>query len=459
MTRKRSIRPGFEQRLLTNLRACAVEQRRVAVGFSGGPDSLALAAATAAVAPALELEILLVHIDHGLRAESIHDMERCRQLALDLGLPIECVALPPGLSRRAEGLGIEEQGRRERYAAIARVASHWGAETILTGHQANDQAETVLLHLFRGAGLQGLGGMRLQESREIPWWDVSGQHPKTFHIVRPLLHEARQTIEQYLEEMGLHPVQDASNRSVAFDRNFVRHQVLPLIGERWPGIVETLGRSAQAIQIDAILLEKLTIDAESRVLRGDRALCTDELLELDIALAFRVLHRWLDRAGVTDVGFDVVARVYELASSGNRTAAVQAGSGVVIVVDDNSLTTLESLLQAASQAMPLDAEAGGAHWSIDWGDRLSKEDWSMTVPRGQALSVRSIRRGDRWFGTSRSVFEDLRAAGIHPQVRKHVLAITAGSGVLLIPAIYPTIRSNVNETERNKVGIRWWKQG
>ncbi|MCC6674460.1 MAG: tRNA lysidine(34) synthetase TilS, partial [Thermomicrobiales bacterium] len=163
MTRRRSVRSGFEQRLLANLRACDLSGQRAVIGFSGGSDSLALAAAMSRLRPLLELDLLLVHIDHRLRTESHLDAEQCRKLALALDLPIRVIELPWGLADRSRGLGIEEQGRRERYLALASAASDWGTDVILTAHQANDQAETVLLHLFRGSGLPGLAGMRLAE--------------------------------------------------------------------------------------------------------------------------------------------------------------------------------------------------------------------------------------------------------------------------------------------------------
>ena len=459
MSRQRPIRPGFEQRLLATLRACALSGQRVTVAFSGGPDSLALAAALQRIAPLLDLNILLAHVDHALRATSAQDAERCREIATGLGLPIETMRLGPDLHERARGLGIEEQGRRERYRAIASIATSWKSDTILTGHQANDQAETLLLHLFRGTGLQGLGGMRLQETRPIPWWRPVDQDSSPFRIVRPLLSESRRTIESYLEESELIALLDESNASVDFDRNFVRQRVLPVVEERWPAIVETLGRSAQILQLDADFLDELANAALLK--RGSlvRTLRTDDLLELDRALAHRVLRRWLEEIGVEDAGFDVVARIYELAETHNESAAIEVRSGKVVVVAGDELTTLGGLLEEASRTMPLAAEADIERWSIEWGSKLPQADGSMMLPSEGAAIVRQIRPGDCWFGSRRPVFEDLRVAGIHPQVRKHLLAVVTEGGVLLIPAIYPTIRTKMNGLHDHEVSIRWWKQG
>ena len=175
MMRARSNRTGFEQRLLKTLRHLgATDGRRWIVGFSGGIDSLALAAALARMAPRLEIDCLLVHVDHRLRSLSGQHAEACRELATILNVPFEVVALEPGMKERTRGIGLEEVARRERYLALATTAAKWESTTILLGHQSNDQAETVLMHLFRGAGLDGIAGMHLKEHRRIPWWTEFG---------------------------------------------------------------------------------------------------------------------------------------------------------------------------------------------------------------------------------------------------------------------------------------------
>src|SRR5687768_13028486 len=116
MTSARPNRSGFEQRLLRTLREMGdISGRRLTVAFSGGRDSLALAAALARIAPVIKAELLLVHVDHRLRPGSGRDAAACAALAGELGLPIETAALDPGLQDRWSGIGLEEAARRERY--------------------------------------------------------------------------------------------------------------------------------------------------------------------------------------------------------------------------------------------------------------------------------------------------------------------------------------------------------
>ncbi len=456
MVRRRSVRSGFEQRLLANLRSCSLTDQRAVAAFSGGPDSLALAAGLARIGDLLGLEILLVHIDHHLRGASTSDAQHCRMLAVALDLPIEIVELPSGMRERAHGMGIEEQGRRERYGALARIASTWGADAVLTAHQANDQAETVLLHLFRGTGLQGLGGMRMHEWRSIPWWQPAEQPDRSFRLIRPLLEEQRETIEQYLDEMALEPLIDESNRSVEFDRNWIRSEILPRVMERWPGVIATLGRSARAVRHDIDLLDALTETAESAAINVDRTLRTDTIVATEPAIAYRILQRWLYEIGVEEIGFDVVERIYTLAISGNENRMVEAGSGRTVVVAEEALTTLDDLLRRANLAMPLDIESGP--WRIEIDPTWIDSELAIIIPTGDTPVVRPLRAGDRWYGTERPVFEDLRSAGIHPLLRERVLAIAAAGGVLLIPAIYPTIRTVLDGSSGVKAGVRWRKR-
>lgn len=458
MTRRRSVRSGFEQRLLANLRACDLSGQRAVIGFSGGSDSLALAAAMSRLRPLLELDLLLVHIDHRLRTESHLDAEQCRKLALALDLPIRVIELPWGLADRSRGLGIEEQGRRERYLALASAASDWGTDVILTAHQANDQAETVLLHLFRGSGLPGLAGMRLAEERPIPWWEPTETHASSYRIVRPLLREARPVIERYLDESGLVAVHDASNVSVDFDRNWIRQQVLPRIEERWPAVVETLARSAEAARMDTDFLDQLTANTGFTCNAADRTIRTHILLDLDRAIAYRSIRRWLIQTGVEEIDQDVVARIYDLALAGDPNIIVEAGSNVRVLIADGELVTESDLLETAARTVAIDTGDPRSTWRIEIGPAVSDSPETVFIPDDEPISVRSLRPGDRWYGTRRTVAEDLRAAGIHPRIRPHLLAVMADRGVLLIPAIYPTIRAKLAGIQGTEAGIRWQRR-
>lgn len=452
MTRRRSNRSGFEQRLLATLREIAVPAgARLSVAFSGGTDSLALAHALTRIAPLLDLHLLLIHVDHRLRPSSSEDAIASRALAAELGLPIEVVTLDDGLRARADGIGLEEVARRERYAALAAVASDWDSSSIVLAHHANDQAETVLMHLFRGAGLDGLTGMHLREERNIPWWRDSEGSSRAFTLLRPLLREPQVEMEAYLDAAGVTPLVDESNVSLEFDRNWVRHRVLPDVLERWPGAVTAIQRASEVLDHDRLFLEEQTGAGLIECRASTDSLSRVALLRLHPALRQRVLRAWLLSQGVEEVAFDAVVAIDELVVDGDNNRVVEVGDVVSVVLDGDRVTPFHRLLQHSSLRIPMDV--GG--WIVDLASPPGGGDVILNVPEAMALSVRTIRQGDCWHGTNRAVKEDLRAAGIHPLLRTRILAVVTDDGVLLIPAIYPTIRTAAFGGPTKQVGVRW----
>lgn len=453
MARTRSNRSGFEQRLLRAMRNSGVQPGdRLTVAFSGGVDSLALAAGLARVSPLLGTQIRIIHVDHQIRDNSQRDAAACRQLAAALGLQIDVVTLEAGLRRRTVGIGLEEAARRERYLALAAAANDWESSTIVLGHQANDQVETMLLHLVRGAGLDGIAGMRPVEHRPVPWWVPEATEVRNLTLLRPMLAESRTAIEAYVALLGLSPVADESNAETDFDRNWMRLRVLPEILKRWPHAVETIARSSVVLDADRSSMHRAGDLAYHRAENADRTLCTDTLSRLEPAVANRVLRRWLEWFGLAEVDLDVVHRLRALATDGDESRVEEAGSRCSIVVDGNRLVRFDQLMHEVAASIPIDAGDG---WIIEIRDDPRPGDVTFDAPAGLPLEVRSIRQGDRWHGTNDSVMEDLRAAGVHPLVRTHVLAVASPAGVLLIPAIYPTIRGKVDEGSGKKAGVRW----
>lgn len=204
------------------------------IAVSGGPDSMALLRVASLAVQELGGEITCGHIDHQLRPESGTDSEWVQQQCADLGVRclVEQIELTaPGVPQTA----IEEQARHARYAALTRMAHEVGATAVLTGHTADDNAETVLHHLFRGTGLRGLSGIPKVRSlgAGLVLW-------------RPLLSIRREAIMAGLNELHQSSLTDSSNASPAFTRNRVRSELLPwLERELNPRSVEALVRLAE----------------------------------------------------------------------------------------------------------------------------------------------------------------------------------------------------------------------
>ena len=211
------------------LRALKLTEAPLLIAVSGGPDSMALLhymARDVANAP----PIVAGHVNHALRgAESDADAAFVRAAASAWAVPYEEITLAAGSA------SSEERARLARYEALGAMAARVGAERVLTAHTADDQAETVLLRLFRGAGLRGLSGMPVRGK-------VRG-----VRIARPLLSVTRQQIQEYLQRRGVNYRVDSTNETSLPARNFIRREVLPLVRSRLnPSAREALLRSASA---------------------------------------------------------------------------------------------------------------------------------------------------------------------------------------------------------------------
>lgn len=248
----------------------------VVVGVSGGPDSLCLLHVLRNLED-YQLDLHVAHLNHGLRgAEADDDAEAVCALAAQWGLDYRSErADVTGLAGRHH-LAVEEAARRARYRFLKRVAHGVGSRCIAVGHNADDQAETVLMHWIRGSGLAGLRGMLpvtpLSQYRLIP--SASPQPPDhELRLVRPLLEVPKSDIEAYCVSHGLQPRFDRSNLDKTFFRNWLRHEVLPLLATHNPNVSEVIRRSARVLADDYALLRSMWLRAWPNVVCEETPEC------------------------------------------------------------------------------------------------------------------------------------------------------------------------------------------
>ncbi|GHJ51483.1 tRNA(Ile)-lysidine synthase [Nonomuraea sp. TT08I-71] len=255
----------------------------VLVACSGGADSLALAAATAFAAPRLGRRAGLVTVDHGLQPGSAERAERVARWAAESGLdPVEVV--PVTVAGRPGG--PEAAAREARYAALVAAARRHDAAGVLLGHTRDDQAETVLLALARGAGPRGLSGMPARRELDgVP-------------LLRPLLDVPRDDTREACAALGLTPWADPHNVDPAYARSRVRADLLPALVEALgPGVVGNLARTARLLAADTAALDELAGAALAEVRAAGGGLSVDGLAALPPAVRTRVLHAWARELG------------------------------------------------------------------------------------------------------------------------------------------------------------------
>ena len=239
------------------------------VAVSGGPDSLALLYAVYRQSNALGLRLHGAHLNHGLRgAESDLDADFVAETFRSLGLEFSVEKADVAAFRRRRKLSMEEAARAVRYAFLERIATDQGTEAVALGHTADDQAETVLMHIIRGSGLTGLRGME-----PVSHLTVDGQRLVQF---RPLLRVSRKETEAYCRALGLQPRQDASNLSKELSRNRVRLELLPALEQYNPAIRQALIRLSESAALDLSYLESQVDRAWEKVVSH-----TDEGVSLD----------------------------------------------------------------------------------------------------------------------------------------------------------------------------------
>lgn len=235
---------AFEHTLLKHVRQDGLvsPEDRVAVAVSGGPDSVALLHVLSAWRGPLKLELIVVHVDHGLRGrESADDAAFVERLARQLDVPFCLKRLNlQRLLRERKGESRQAVAREKRYELLWEASQEWGGTKVALGHTQDDQAETVLMGMLRGAGLAGLSGM-------------PAQRPPC--VIRPFLHVSRAEIVQYLNRKPCGFRVDSSNASPKYLRNRIRRELIPLLRTFNPKVVRVLSRQAAVFRQEHQLLD------------------------------------------------------------------------------------------------------------------------------------------------------------------------------------------------------------
>ena len=301
---------------------------RVVVAVSGGSDSVALAWLLRELA-ATEGFVLagLAHVNHQLRGEASDADERfCLELSARLGVAAHAERVDVLGAARSSRRSTEEAARLLRYEALARARTIFASDRVAVGHTRDDQAETVLLKLLRGAGPRGLAAI----------------YPRAGNVVRPLLDVSRAELAAWLEDRELDHVEDASNRDCANPRNRVRHQLMPTLVDLFgPHVPHALARAADIARADEAVLEELTTAAMHRVVQS----ASEGRLELDLQA--------LAREPVAIQRRVVLAALRTAVAQGFSPASGHAG------MPHPSHAAVEAVLGLASAALtPLDLAGG-----------------------------------------------------------------------------------------------------
>ena len=369
----------------------------VLVAVSGGADSVALLH----ILVALEYHVEIAHLDHQTRGgESRADADFVREMASGLGLPCHIESRAVAQDARESGESFEAYARQERYAFLCRVARERKCDALATGHHRDDQAETVLMRLLRGAGPSALAGIppvRMEEG---------------VRIIRPLIECARTEIQDWLRSRGVPWREDASNEDTQFLRNRIRHELIPALQDAYnPRLPEALCRTAEALRQDASLLDPMAEEAFAESYLSPGRIERERFRALHESLQRRCMLLLARRFGVELSHGNVLDGAAYI--RGGETGSQFPFGPEHLLYNGRTYTEVvatDQNVDAAAKTAPLQvpgtAEAMGYVFTCRFLGQLPKEDLAAyCTPQRQVfdadairgpVSVRGRRDGDRF---------------------------------------------------------------
>lgn len=307
----------------------------ILVGVSGGPDSMGLLH----LLNTLGYRLAVGHLNHGLRPEAEHDADIVRSHSEKLGLEFYIKDVDTNQYAQEQGMSIEEAGRALRYQFLSETAEKIGAAALAVGHTADDQVETVLMHLLRGSGLGGLRGMQVRS--------VNPYNPELVSVVRPLLGIWREDVLAYCKKHDLKPIFDQSNQDTTFYRNQLRHELIPTLTEYNPKIKNVVWRMAETLRADYDILNIVIQEAWKNCIlhEGKNAIAIDvdffltQPLGVQRGLARMVIAH--HRPTLRDIDFAAVERFLAFAAYPTKTNKMDLIAGLDLLYEEGEIWIVE----------------------------------------------------------------------------------------------------------------------
>jgi tRNA(Ile)-lysidine synthase len=420
------------------------------VALSGGPDSVALLDSLVALQAQFGLRIVAAHLDHGLRAESAEDAAFCARLCARLGVTLASARADVAARARAAGQGLEAAARRARRSFLRAVAAEQGGCLIALGHTCDDQAETLLLRLLRGAGRTGLAAMR----------------PRRGGLFRPLLAASRAEVLEHLRDRGLDWRHDSSNDDPHFLRNRVRHELLPAMEARFNLQVRpSLARTAALLADEDRLLERRAgrlCRAAREAGGGGVELRLEPLRRAPLPILRRALRQALRRAGglrgVTAVHVERMARLVRSKAASGRRVELPGSRVASFRFDRLHVGPRPAAVGPFSTELPVP----GRVQLPDGRQLLARPaaagegpgEGAVVVAATAPLVVRTRRAGDRVLARARSLKRLLAEARVPAELRDGWPVVAAGDRVVWVPGLEQTADEGDGAGPRVRLELR-----
>lgn len=303
----------------------------ILIGVSGGPDSIFLLD----ILHQSGYKLIIAHLDHQLREKSKLESQSIQEIASQLKIPIVVESQDVASFARTHKLSIEQAARQVRYEFLFRQAEAHHTQAVAVGHTADDQIETVLLHLLRGSGLSGLTGMSYH-SLPNPW-------SSTIPLLRPILSIWRKQIIEHLADRPYRTHQDLSNWDTSFLRNRIRHELIPLLESYNLRIRENLFQMSEILEEDDQVLQTISMQAWEDCLisegKGYLHLNTSSMKTLPVAIQRRLVRSAYASLlpDLTDIEFRHIEQVIQFLENPSKSRRSELVSGLKILAEENSI--------------------------------------------------------------------------------------------------------------------------
>ncbi len=458
-------------------------QAALLIGVSGGPDSLSLMH----MMHQMGLNLIPAHLDHCLRSESADEAKVVAQIAEAWGM--HCIQGKVDVAQKAkeQGQSVEEAARECRYRFLFEQAERVKAQAVVVAHTADDQVETVLMHLLRGADMGGLKGMTYQEI--FPHWSMA------IPLIRPMLGVWHTEVINYCKEQGLTPLFDRSNLDKTYFRNRLRHDLLPRLETYNPQVRQVLWRMAEVLREDEELLIQLSQNAWQDCLYNLEAglvtIYRERFLGMPLGLKRRVLRMGLDllRPNLRDIGLDTIDRAVEAVQSPTVSGRLDLIAHLDLVIEDEKFYIKEKAVglplgewpqvpQDENLALIPDSEIElNSGWFmsarlIERSEYLQQKPNQLKDPNQAWLEadklafpliIRGRKSGDRWqpfgmHGHSQKISDFFINEKIPEKARDGWPLVTQSETILWVAGIRPSHLYCLQGNEENVLNLRLYKR-
>lgn len=374
----------------------------VLVGVSGGPDSMALLHLLLYVKKHINFNILIAHVNHGVRGdEALEDEQFVKRKADELELPYFSTSVDMIGYGDKHKISHEEAGRKLRYGFFRSILEKYNGGKIAVAHNMNDQAETLLMRIMRGTGIDGLNGMGY----------MSGD------IIRPVLNISRPEIEQYIDDNNIETVLDKTNLMPIYTRNKIRLELIPYIEDNFnPNLIKALWRLSQTSQYDTMFLQRFTEEKYLSLVKSEEnnriVLYGDDFRKLDISIQQRIVILTITKLSGVFQGFSEhhVSTITELFNIGSTGKTIDLPNDLVAKVDYDRLI-IEQTSKKTSKPFVYELIIGYNHFSdlgysfnvkildideIDFNDKLHNIKYFDYDKIKGGLKLRNRQDGDRF---------------------------------------------------------------